>query len=122
VVSAVVNEHNIDEVPSFTERCHAIGVRRLVFRRLFGDQRPWSLLAERPVVRWFKGNPVKDYGGMEVTIWNFDETAGMRSLNLFADGTLGTSYLLNRTPELAPALTSLRVAGTRHGNERGRRA
>ena len=39
---------------------------------------------------------------MEVTFWDFDET-GLRSINLFANGTLGTSYLLTETPELRQA-------------------
>jgi hypothetical protein len=40
-----------------------------------------------------------DFSGMEVTLWSF-EASTCRSLNLFADGTLGTSYLLTETPEL----------------------
>ncbi len=59
----------------------------------------WNLLEGVPRVGSFHGNPVHDLDGMEVTCWSFDAT-DMRSLNLFADGTLGTSYLITRTPEL----------------------
>ncbi|OFW05830.1 MAG: hypothetical protein A3H96_15500 [Acidobacteria bacterium RIFCSPLOWO2_02_FULL_67_36] len=101
-VSAVINEHNAGEVDEFVARCHEAGVRRLVFRTLYGDERRWSILPAYPVVKWFKGNAVLDYHGMEVTRWDFDR-AECRSINLFADGTLGTSYLITRTPELRPA-------------------
>jgi hypothetical protein len=44
-----------------------------------------------------------DYRGMEITRWDFDASE-CRSVNLFADGTLGTSYLLTVTPELRRAV------------------
>ena len=101
-VSAVVNEHNEAGVEGFLERCRGIGVRRLVLRRLFSegsDLRPWpSFRGLRPVGQ-YRGNPVMDFSGMEVTLWSF-EASTCRSLNLFADGTLGTSYLLTETEEL----------------------
>ena len=99
-VSCVVNEANAGEIDEFLAECHRIGVRRLVLRRLFGETRQWDILHGLPLTRRFQGNPVYDFHGMEVTYWDFDLT-GMRSLNLFADGTLGTSYLITRTPELA---------------------
>ena len=101
-VSAVVNEHNEPGVEAFLEQCRAIGVRRLVLRRLFaegGDHRPWPFFGGLRPVGQYRGNPVMDFSGMEVTLWSF-EAATCRSLNLFADGTLGTSYLLTETPEL----------------------
>ena len=101
-VSCVVNEHNEGEVEAFVTACQRIGVRRLVFRRLYGDTRPFDILRDLPVVRRFKGNPVMDVHGMEVTRWDFD-LSECRSINLFADGTLGTSYLLTETPELREA-------------------
>lgn len=104
-VSAVVNEHNAGEIDEFIAGCHAIGVRRLVFRTLYGDTRRWSILPELPVTRWFKGNPMLDYHGMEVTRWDFDRSE-CRSINLFADGTLGTSYLITKTPELVSPRTT----------------
>jgi MoaA/NifB/PqqE/SkfB family radical SAM enzyme len=98
-VSAVVNEHNAPELDSFVAECRRIGVRRLVIRRLYGDSRRWDVLRDLREVRRFRGNRVLDAGGMEVTFWDW-EGSDLRSLNLFADGTLGTSYLLVRTPEL----------------------
>ena len=98
-VSCVVNEHNVGEIEQFIAECHRIGVRRLVFRQLFGETRRWNILAGLPVVKMFKGNPVMAYRGMEVTYWDFAQS-DCRSINLFPDGTLGTSYLLTQTPEL----------------------
>jgi len=97
-VSAVVNEHNEAGVEDFLERCREIGVRRLVLRRLFSDPRPWREFAGLRPARSYRGNPVMDLSGMEVTLWSF-EASTCRSLNLFADGTLGSSYLLTQTPE-----------------------
>lgn len=106
-VSAVVNEHNAAELDDFVARCQRIGVRRLVVRRLYGDRRRWDILRGLPVVRTFRGNPVMDLDGMEVTYWDFDDSQ-LDSLNLFADGTLGTSYRLVETVELRrpPALSA----------------
>lgn len=101
-VSCVVNEHNVAEIDGFLAECRRIGVRRVVVRRLYGETREWDILRGLPVVGEFRGNPVLGYDGMEVTYWDYDESR-CRSLNLFADGTLGTSYLLAETPELRGA-------------------
>ena len=98
-VSCVLDEPNVSELDGFVERCRDIGVRRLVVRKLFGETREWKVLGDLPVVGTFKGNPVMDYRGMEVTYWDFDKAA-CRSLNLFPDGTLGDAYLLTETPQL----------------------
>lgn len=98
-ISCVVNEHNVAEIPAFLDRCAALGLERVVLRRLFGDARPWRLFDGASPVSHFRGNPVHDVAGMEVTVWDFDATR-MSSLNLFADGTIGSSYQLVRTPEL----------------------
>lgn len=97
-VSCVMNEHNAGELDDFAAECHRIGVRRLVLRQLFGEARTWDLPRGLRRTGSFHGNPIYDYRGMEVTWWDFD-ACGLRSLNLFADGTLGTSYLITRTPE-----------------------
>jgi MoaA/NifB/PqqE/SkfB family radical SAM enzyme len=101
-VSCVVDEHNVAEIDAFLAECRRIGVRRVVVRRLYGETREWDILRGLPVVGSFRGNPVMSVDGMEVTYWDFDESR-CRSLNLFADGTLGTSYLLTETPELREA-------------------
>ena len=98
-VSCVVNEHNDGELDSFIQRCRRIGVKRLVLRRLYGETREWSLLEGVTVKSYYRDNPVYEVDGMEVTHWDFD-VASSTSINLFADGTIGTSYLLARTPEL----------------------
>lgn len=95
-VSCVVNDHNAGELRAFIERCHRIGVRRLVFRKLYGDARPLTIPGDLPVTGSFRGNPVMTFNGMEITAWDF-ERSECRSVNLFPDGTLGTSYLLSRT-------------------------
>ena len=118
-VSCVVDAPNVDERDPFLAECFRIGVRRVVFRKLFGETRSWPLpssLAMRRPARYFKGNPVYDLDGVEVTVWDFDASE-CRSVNLFPDGTLGTSYLLTRTVELrtrgqgaSQSLKSQRVA------------
>lgn len=98
-VSCVVDTPNASSLDAFVDRCQRIGVRRLVVRKLFGETRTWDILRDLPVVGAFRGNPVMDCRGMEVTYWDFD-VAAMQSVNLFPDGTLGTSYLLTETREI----------------------
>jgi molybdenum cofactor biosynthesis enzyme MoaA len=111
-VSCVVNEHNQAEIPAFLARCHAIGLKRLVLRRLYGDTRPWDSLADKVTQKQCKavpypyavlksqgvyhGNPVYDYFDMEVTHWDFDQCE-CRSINLFSNGTISDAYLLMET-------------------------
>jgi MoaA/NifB/PqqE/SkfB family radical SAM enzyme len=93
-VSCVVDDHNASTVMEFLERCRVLGVRRVVLRRVFGSTR--SLAVAAKCVGNYRGNPVYDYRGVEVTCWDFDATAST-SLNLFADGSLGSEYLLVRS-------------------------
>ena len=72
-----------------------LGVRRVVLRRLLGDQAALELPAGLVACGNYRGNPVYDWGGMEVTLWNFD-TSESTSLNLFPDGTLSSNYLLTQ--------------------------
>lgn len=95
-VSCVLDTPNVGELDAFLASCAEMGVRRVVVRKLFDEARRWSVFGDRVPVRWFKGNPVYDVLGMEVTHWDF-EAASFRSLNLFADGTLGRSYFLTDT-------------------------
>ena len=92
-ISCVVNEHNRAEIPAFLARCHAIGIQRVVLRRLYGDMRPWDAPAALSLRGDYRGNPVYDYQGMEVTLWHFGDCE-CQSINLFSDGTLSTAYLL----------------------------
>lgn len=95
-VSCVLDDPNLPEVDAFLARCARIGVGRVVLRRLFGDRRPFRVLEGRRPARTFRGNPVYEVEGMEVTVWDFD-AATCRSVNLFPDGTLGRDYLLTET-------------------------
>lgn len=104
-ISAVVDAPNVEEIPGFLDACARIGVRRVVLRRLFEDPIRRPILEDSPPARWFRGNPVHEIHGMEVTVWDFDD-ARLASLNLFADGTLGTSYLITKTVELGRLPTS----------------
>jgi molybdenum cofactor biosynthesis enzyme MoaA len=95
-VSCVIDEHNIVEIPAFLERCHAIGIRRLVFRKLYGDTREWNVTDGLPQRGDYRRNPVFDYNGMEVTCWDFDRCEST-SINLFSTGMISQSYLLAET-------------------------
>jgi MoaA/NifB/PqqE/SkfB family radical SAM enzyme len=95
-VSCVINEHNINEIPEFLERCWRLGIRRLVFRQLYQDARQWNVTRGLNVKGEYRGNTVYDYKGMEVTYWDFD-SAENTSINLFSSGYIGTSYLLAKT-------------------------
>ena len=104
-ISCLVDDHNANEIPAFLARCLEVGVPRLVLRKLYCERRDWpALLPAAPA--WlprgrYRGNPVYDYRGMEVTLWDFDCTEST-SLNLFADGTISTDYLLAAArPEVA---------------------
>lgn len=43
-ISCVLTGHNLPEIAGFLPRCHALGVRRVVLRKLYGDCRPWDAL------------------------------------------------------------------------------
>jgi molybdenum cofactor biosynthesis enzyme MoaA len=94
-VSAVLTADNVAEFDDFLARCHAIGVRRLVFRQLFGQTRQWSVFERLTQTGVYRQNPVYDYGGMEVTYWDFGRTES-QSLNLFSNGVISPHYLLSR--------------------------
>ncbi len=98
-VSCLIDEHNATQIDEFLARCRAIGVRRLVFRQLYGDSRQWNILSTLTPVAFYRNNPIYDYHSVEVTCWNFDR-ATSSSLNLFSDGSISTEYLLtkHRTP------------------------
>jgi MoaA/NifB/PqqE/SkfB family radical SAM enzyme len=94
-VSTLVTPGNRAEIPEILRRCRELGVRRLVFRRLYGDPSPADFFPGRKPVRTFGGNPVYDLGGMEVTVWDFRHST-LRCLNLFSDGSVGDAYELAR--------------------------
>jgi MoaA/NifB/PqqE/SkfB family radical SAM enzyme len=95
-VSCIVTQANCQEIPDFLRRCADLGIPRLVFRRLYGKSCSLRLPANLTLVGEYRNNPVYDFRGMEVTVWSFGDSTST-SLNLFADGTLGRSYLLTQT-------------------------
>jgi molybdenum cofactor biosynthesis enzyme MoaA len=99
-VSCVLDEHNVAQLDVFLDRCHALGVRRVVLRQLYGDTRQWRLPTQLEWIGTYRNNPVYDYAEMEVTYWRFDSTSS-RSLNLFADGTISDAYLLTKARPIA---------------------
>jgi molybdenum cofactor biosynthesis enzyme MoaA len=92
-VSCVINEHNIREAEEFLDRCGQIGIKRVVFRQLYGDTRRWNIFPRLTPVATYHGNPVFSYHGIQVTLWDFHQTHS-RSLNLFSNGLINPHYLL----------------------------
>ena len=80
---------------AFLDRLGELGVRRVVLRRLYGIQESVQLPEGLILHGSYRGNPVYDWRGVEVTDWNFD-TSESTSLNLFPDGTISSHYLLTR--------------------------
>lgn len=94
-VSCVVCAPNAPEIPRLIGRCRDVGVTRVALRQLYGDRTDWGLLADHTPVGSYRGNPVYQFGGVEVTYWRFQSTTAT-SINLFSDGTISTEYLLCR--------------------------
>jgi MoaA/NifB/PqqE/SkfB family radical SAM enzyme len=98
-LSCVIDEANADQVDEYISCCRAIGIRRVAFRQLYGDNRNWHILSHEIPTHTYRNNPVYDLNGMEITYWHFEHTT-TTSLNLFSDGTISTEYLLPRTSGL----------------------
>lgn len=94
-ISCILTEDNLAGLPAYLDRLVEIGLERLVLRRLLGETRTFPLPAGLVGVGQYRGNPVYQWGPLEVTYWNFDTTEST-SLNLFPDGTLSPHYLLTR--------------------------
>lgn len=97
-ISCILLDENRPEIPGFLERLLALGVRRVVLRKLFGDPRPWEALLDFNALGMeraadYRGSPVYRYRGMEVTLWGFDQ-ARSTSLNLFSSGYISAAYRL----------------------------
>jgi MoaA/NifB/PqqE/SkfB family radical SAM enzyme len=102
-VSCLVQEANRAELPSFLERCWQIGVRRVVLRKLYGERRAWETLLDPDALGLartgnYRGNAVYDYRGVQVTLWDFEQSEST-SINLFSTGVISTEYLLERSPK-----------------------
>jgi molybdenum cofactor biosynthesis enzyme MoaA len=98
-ISCVVSEANAGEMEEFLARCLDLGVQRLVLRKLYGEKRAWEELLQGDLeLTWmseYRNNPVYDYQGMEVTLWDFEDTEST-SINLFSNGLISRKYLLTK--------------------------
>jgi molybdenum cofactor biosynthesis enzyme MoaA len=97
-ISSVVTDENAASTGAFLETCRSLGIRRVVLRKLYREKRSWRVLLPRrglPLVRRgaFRGNPVYEFHGMEVTLWDFERSQAT-SINLFSSGEISTVYLL----------------------------
>lgn len=97
-VSCVLTRHNAGQVIEFLSHCRALGIRRVALRECYGDPVPWQPPAALRPVGAYRGSPVYDYDGLEVTWWRFEHST-CTSLNLFADGYIGREYLLALTSQ-----------------------
>jgi MoaA/NifB/PqqE/SkfB family radical SAM enzyme len=98
-ISCVVTRANAGEIGNFLARCLALGVQRLVLRKLYGEKHSWGALLPENLA-WvqagtYRNNPVYYYQGMEVTLWDFTETTSA-SINLFSNGLISNHYLITR--------------------------
>lgn len=88
-------------VRRYIAAARGLGVTRIAFRHVHDAAAPRACPPPRPLfgglvpARMHAGNPVYDLHGVEVTHWCFEGTTG-DSLNLFADGSLSSEYLLTR--------------------------
>jgi len=97
-ISCLLTPENTAEVPRFLVRCREMGIRRLVLRKPFGERRSWDklILIDRMALTprsEYRTNPVYDFLGMEVTLWDFQQSTN-KSINLFASGLISSSYQL----------------------------
>jgi MoaA/NifB/PqqE/SkfB family radical SAM enzyme len=101
-ISCLVTAENKAEFPLFLDNCHQLGVRRVVLRKRFGVMLPWDALISIQELALtprfeYRTNPVYDFQGMEVTLWDFDQSTS-KSINLFASGLISSSYHLTEVP------------------------
>jgi len=108
-ISCILTEDNIPEIPDLLASCHKLGIRRVVLRKVYGDNRSWErLIPNRGYhnlpMTMYRGNPVLDYQGLQVTLWDFAATQS-RSINLFSTGVISATYLLSEA-KVDAAVTS----------------
>ncbi len=97
-LSCLVTEANAGEMRAYLAHARALGIRRAVLRQPFGASLPWEARLPLTELGWqprpaYRGNAVFDFRGMEVTLWDFEQTAST-SLNLFSSGEISRDYLL----------------------------
>ena len=99
-VSCLVDEPNRSEIPAYLRRCAALGLKRLALRKRYGERRRWQELLDWPALELqpcgeYRGNPVYTHQGLEVTLWDFEQSQST-AINLFSSGLISSEYLLAR--------------------------
>jgi len=97
-VSCLVAVENAPEIPQFLIRCRELGVQRVVLRKPFDEIKFWEQIIPVPRLALlprneYRANPVFDFQGMEVTLWDFNQSSS-QSINLFASGVISSNYRL----------------------------
>ena len=95
-VSCLINEDNFAEIPEFVVHCQRLGLKRVVLRHLYGERGEWPIIDGLTPCGGYRGNLVYDYHGLEVTLWDFDQSEST-SINLFSTGVISETYLLAQT-------------------------
>ena len=95
-ISCLINAHNFAEIPEFVARCQQLNIKRLVLRQLYGERGAWPCIDGLSPRGEYRGSQVYDYGGLEITFWDFDRSEST-SLNLFSSGVISDTYLLAQT-------------------------
>lgn len=101
-ISCLVTAENAAEMPRFLARCRILGIRRVVLRKPFGEacngDQAWDQITPRHELALlpqaaYRQNRVYDYFGMQVTLWNFEQSTS-QSINLFSSGAISSNYLM----------------------------
>jgi MoaA/NifB/PqqE/SkfB family radical SAM enzyme len=99
-VSCVITDANAGGIGGFLKNCRELGLRRVVLRKLYGERRSWQALLPSQGLHLerrapYRGNPVYEFNGMQVTLWDFESTQAA-AINLFSSGAISTAYLLTQ--------------------------
>jgi molybdenum cofactor biosynthesis enzyme MoaA len=113
-ISCIITGDNLIEIGVFLEYCRELGVQRVVLRKLFGEKRSWQellmpasssamnenvwMILDQIGDQDYRGNPLCELSGMQVTLWDFEQTQST-SLNLFSSGLISSDYLLARVKD-----------------------
>ena len=97
-ISCIVTPENAAEIPNFLAQCRELGIQRVVLRKRSGEAQSWDQIIPVQELPFqpngeYRANPVYDFQGMQVTLWDFDQSMS-KSLNLFASGLISSNYLL----------------------------
>jgi len=97
-----VNNNTFAETESFINNLEDTKVKRVAFRKLFWDLTIWDDTIWYLEQIWaqytweYRWNPIYTIGGIEITLWSFDNTDS-KSINLFSNGYISDRYLLSES-------------------------